>query len=42
MYMQFYWVIDRVKQKHFGVFWKPEVINLRDFLLNINRLIITN
>ena len=28
MYMQFYWVIDRVKQKHFGIFWKPIVSNL--------------
>ena len=28
MGMRFYWAGDRVKQKHFDIFWKPGVINL--------------
>ena len=35
MYMCLYWVRDRVKQKHFNVFWKAGVGNLGDYLLNI-------
>ena len=31
MGMHFYWVRDRVKQKHFDVFWKPGVSNLGDY-----------
>ena len=26
--MRFYWARDRVKQKHFSIFWNPGVINL--------------
>ena len=29
--MHFYWVRDRVKQKHFDLFWKPGVIKLEDY-----------
>ena len=29
MDMRFYWVRDKLKQKHFEVFWKPGVSNLR-------------
>ena len=29
MKVRFYWVIDRLKQKHFDLFWKPGVNNLR-------------
>ena len=31
MYMRFYWARDILKQKHFGVFWKPGVRNLEDY-----------
>ena len=29
--MRFYCMGDRVKQEHFGVFWKPGVSNLGDY-----------
>ena len=31
MDMRFYWVQDRIKQKHFKVFWKPGTTNLGDY-----------
>ena len=31
MDMSLYWVIDRVKQKHIDVFWKPGVSNLGNY-----------
>ena len=29
--MRFYWVIDRIKQNHFRIFWKPGSENLADY-----------
>jgi len=29
--IRFYWVIDRIKQNHFRVFWKPGSENLGDY-----------
>ena len=29
--MRFYWVIDRIKQNHFCIFWKPGSENLVDY-----------
>ena len=34
--MRFYWVIDRVKQKHLDVFWKAGVRNLGDYFAKHN------
>ena len=31
MDMQFYWMKDRVKQKHFFVYWKPGIQNMGDY-----------
>ena len=31
MDMRFYWVQDRIKQKHFKVFWKLGTTNLGDY-----------
>ena len=31
MYMQFYWMKDRVKQKHYFFFWKPGSQNMGDY-----------
>ena len=31
MDMRFYWVQDRIKQKHLKVFWKPGTTNLGDY-----------
>ena len=32
MDMQFYWMKDRLKQKDFFVYWKPESQNIGDYL----------
>ena len=29
--MRFYWVLDRIKQNHFRIFWKPGSENLADY-----------
>ena len=32
MYMRYYWIQDRVAQKHFQVYWRPGLTNLGDYL----------
>ena len=32
MEIRFHWVRDRVQQKHFNIFWKPEAINYSDYM----------
>jgi hypothetical protein len=31
MNMRYYWLIDRVRQKQFDVYWRPGHENLRDY-----------
>ena len=34
MDMRFYWVQDRVDQKHYIVYWRPGSLNLGDYFTN--------
>ena len=31
MDMRFHWLCDRQQQKHINIFWKPVILNLRDY-----------